>query len=185
MLGFLRGSGQKRARGNKKQLMKTVPHVSIVHSFNSEEFDESNSDCRGPAEWSDNMPSAAHWRLLALHCDCNFEVFKKVTPRVIDVKNWRVQVMVQQVQNWMHVHNNEDLPSTSSIIVEEHTVPPIVTTSEEQTSPILMNEAADINQEDYVEFDGNTLLTPYDASNFDEAESSTTTLDQSNIHEFH
>ncbi|GJU75567.1 hypothetical protein Tco_1272637 [Tanacetum coccineum] len=83
------------------------------------------------------------------------------------------------------VHNNEDPPSTSSIIVEKHTAPPIVTTSKEQTSPILMNEAAELNQEDYVEFDGNTLLTPYDAPNFDEAESSTIALDPSNIHEFH
>ncbi|GKF91398.1 hypothetical protein Tco_0275099, partial [Tanacetum coccineum] len=34
-------------------------------------------------------------------------------------------------------------------------------------------------------FDGNTLLTPYDALNFEEAESSTITLDPSNMHEFH
>ncbi|GJW39559.1 hypothetical protein Tco_0065404 [Tanacetum coccineum] len=48
-----------------------------------------------------------------------------------------------------------------------------------------MNEANELNQEDSAEFDGNTLLTPYDAPNFDEAESSTTTLDPSNMHEFH
>ncbi|GKD35703.1 retrovirus-related pol polyprotein from transposon TNT 1-94 [Tanacetum coccineum] len=53
-------------------------------------------------------------------------------------------------------------PSTSSTIVEEHEAPPIVTTSEEQTSPILMNEVDELNQEDSAEFDGNTLLTPYD-----------------------
>ncbi|GJS18459.1 retrovirus-related pol polyprotein from transposon TNT 1-94 [Tanacetum coccineum] len=74
------------------------------------------------------------------------------------------------------VHNHEDSPSTSSIIVEEHEAPPIVTTSEEQTSPILMNEADELNQEDSAEFDGNTLLTPYDAPNIVEAESSTTAL---------
>nr|GFC02071.1 hypothetical protein [Tanacetum cinerariifolium] len=45
-------------------------------------------------------------------------------------------------------HNNEDLPSTSSIFVEEQEALPIVTTSEEQTSPILMNEAEELNQED-------------------------------------
>ncbi|GKA26061.1 retrovirus-related pol polyprotein from transposon TNT 1-94 [Tanacetum coccineum] len=38
------------------------------------------------------------------------------------------------------VHNNEDSPSASLIIVEDHEVPPIVTTSDEQTSPISMNE---------------------------------------------
>ncbi|GJT21265.1 retrovirus-related pol polyprotein from transposon TNT 1-94 [Tanacetum coccineum] len=59
---------------------------------------------------------------------------------------------------------------------------PIVTTSEEQTSPILMNEADDLNQEDSTEFDGNTLLTSYDAPEFAKAESPTTALDPSNMH---
>ncbi|GKD61501.1 hypothetical protein Tco_1299010, partial [Tanacetum coccineum] len=76
-------------------------------------------------------------------------------------------------------------PSTSSIIVEEHEAPPIVTTSEEQTSPISLNEADEFNQEDFADFDGNTVFVPYDAPNFEEAESSTTTLDPSNMHEFH
>ncbi|GKB70239.1 hypothetical protein Tco_0931651 [Tanacetum coccineum] len=83
------------------------------------------------------------------------------------------------------VHNNEDSTLTSSIIVEEQEAPPILTTSKEQTSTILMNEADELNQEDSTEFDGNTLLTSYDALNFDEAESSTIALDQSNMHEFH
>ncbi|GJX77514.1 retrovirus-related pol polyprotein from transposon TNT 1-94 [Tanacetum coccineum] len=82
------------------------------------------------------------------------------------------------------IHNHEDSPSTSSIIVEEHEAPPIITTSEEQNSPILMNKADELNQEDSTEFDGNTLLTPYDAPNFAEAESSTTDLDPSNMNEF-
>ncbi|GKB96706.1 retrovirus-related pol polyprotein from transposon TNT 1-94, partial [Tanacetum coccineum] len=34
-------------------------------------------------------------------------------------------------------------------------------------------------------FDGNTIFVPYDALNFEEAESSTTSLDPSNMHEFH
>ncbi|GJR42004.1 integrase, catalytic region, zinc finger, CCHC-type containing protein [Tanacetum coccineum] len=83
------------------------------------------------------------------------------------------------------VHNNEESPSTSSIFVEEQEAPPIITTSEEQTSPILMNKADDLTQEDSTEFDGNTLLTPYDAPNFDEVESSSTAIDPSNMHEFH
>ncbi|GJT39979.1 retrovirus-related pol polyprotein from transposon TNT 1-94 [Tanacetum coccineum] len=80
------------------------------------------------------------------------------------------------------VHNHEDSPS---IIVEEHEAPPIVTTSDEQTSLLSINEADEFNQEDSAGFDGNTLLTPYDASNIDESESSTTALDPSNMHEFH
>ncbi|GJZ76642.1 hypothetical protein Tco_0641314 [Tanacetum coccineum] len=83
------------------------------------------------------------------------------------------------------VHNHEDAPSTSLIVVEEHEAPPIVTTSEEQTSPISLNDAAESNQEDSADFDGNTVFVPYDVLNFEEAESSTTALDPSNMHEFH
>ncbi|GKD54381.1 hypothetical protein Tco_1287768, partial [Tanacetum coccineum] len=72
------------------------------------------------------------------------------------------------------VHNHEDLPSTSSIIVEEHEAPPIVTTFEEQTSPIPLNEAEESNQEDSADFDGNTIFVQYNVPNFEEAESSTT-----------
>ncbi|GJY12719.1 retrovirus-related pol polyprotein from transposon TNT 1-94 [Tanacetum coccineum] len=75
------------------------------------------------------------------------------------------------------VHNHEDSPSTSSIIVEEHEAPPTVTTSEEQTSPISLNEADEFNQEDSTDFDGNTVFVPYDVPNFEEAESSTIALD--------
>ncbi|GKC62327.1 retrovirus-related pol polyprotein from transposon TNT 1-94, partial [Tanacetum coccineum] len=59
--------------------------------------------------------------------------------------------------------------------------PPIVTTSEEQTSPISLNEADELNLEDSAELDGNTLLTLYDAPDFSKAESSTA-LDPSNMH---
>ncbi|GJX83859.1 retrovirus-related pol polyprotein from transposon TNT 1-94 [Tanacetum coccineum] len=81
------------------------------------------------------------------------------------------------------VHNHEDSPSTSSIVVEEHEAPPIVTTSEEQTSPIPLNEADESNQEDSADFDGNTAFISYDVPNFEEAESSTTALDPSNMHD--
>ncbi|GKB34897.1 retrovirus-related pol polyprotein from transposon TNT 1-94, partial [Tanacetum coccineum] len=83
------------------------------------------------------------------------------------------------------VHNYEDSPLTSSIIIEEHEAPPIVTTSEEQTSPISLNEADEFNQEDSADFDGNTVFVAYDAPNFEEAESSTIALYPSNMHEFH
>ncbi|GJS26449.1 retrovirus-related pol polyprotein from transposon TNT 1-94, partial [Tanacetum coccineum] len=48
-----------------------------------------------------------------------------------------------------------------------------------------MNEADEFNQEDSVDFDGNTIFVPYDALNFKEAESSTTALDPSNMHKFY
>nr|GEZ44548.1 retrovirus-related Pol polyprotein from transposon TNT 1-94 [Tanacetum cinerariifolium] len=83
------------------------------------------------------------------------------------------------------VHSHEDSHLTSLIIVEEHKAPPIVTTSEEQTSPISLNEANEFNQEDSADFNVNTVFIPYDAPNFKEVESSTTALDPSNMHEFH
>ncbi|GJY49824.1 retrovirus-related pol polyprotein from transposon TNT 1-94, partial [Tanacetum coccineum] len=43
---------------------------------------------------------------------------------------------------------HEDSPSTSSIIVDEHEAPPIVTISDEQISPISLTEADEFNQED-------------------------------------
>ncbi|GKB89140.1 retrovirus-related pol polyprotein from transposon TNT 1-94 [Tanacetum coccineum] len=49
---------------------------------------------------------------------------------------------------------HEDSPSTSSIIVDEHEAPPIVTTSNEQTSPISLTEADEFNQEDSTHSDG-------------------------------
>ncbi|GJS42682.1 hypothetical protein Tco_0567725 [Tanacetum coccineum] len=82
------------------------------------------------------------------------------------------------------VHHHEESPLTSSIIVEEHEAPSIVTTSDEQTFPISLNEANEFYQEDSTELDGNTLLTPYDAPDFFEAESSTS-FDLANIHKFH
>ncbi|GJW77969.1 hypothetical protein Tco_0139651 [Tanacetum coccineum] len=60
-------------------------------------------------------------------------------------------------------HDQEDSPSTSSIIVNTHKVPPIVTTSVEQTSSISLQESDEFNQEDSADFDGNTQFVPYDS----------------------
>ncbi|GJY35427.1 retrovirus-related pol polyprotein from transposon TNT 1-94 [Tanacetum coccineum] len=82
------------------------------------------------------------------------------------------------------VHNQEDSTLTSSIDIEAHKAPLILTTSEEQTSPISLSMAGEFYQEDSAELDGNTLVTLYDAPDFSKAESSTN-LDPSNMHEFH
>ncbi|GJW40063.1 retrovirus-related pol polyprotein from transposon TNT 1-94 [Tanacetum coccineum] len=58
------------------------------------------------------------------------------------------------------VHNHEDSPLTSSIVVEEHEAPPHY-------------------------FDGNTIFVLYNVSNFEEVELSKIALDPSNMHEFH
>nr|GEV58643.1 Gag-Pol polyprotein [Tanacetum cinerariifolium] len=70
-------------------------------------------------------------------------------------------------------------------VVPKHEAPPIVTTSKEQTSLIPMNKADESNQEDSADFDGNTVFVPNNILKFKEAESSTTALNLSNMHEFH
>ncbi|GJW03283.1 reverse transcriptase domain-containing protein [Tanacetum coccineum] len=67
------------------------------------------------------------------------------------------------------IHDNEESSLSSSIIVEKQEAHPIVSTYDEQTSLISMNKANEFNQEDSTDFDGNTILTPYDVPNFDEA----------------
>ncbi|GJW68502.1 retrovirus-related pol polyprotein from transposon TNT 1-94 [Tanacetum coccineum] len=82
-------------------------------------------------------------------------------------------------------HDQEDSSSTSSIIVDTHEAPPVVTTSDEQTSPISLQESDEFNQEDSADFDGNTQFVPYDSLNHEEIESSTTNLEPSNVQNFH
>nr|GEZ31660.1 retrovirus-related Pol polyprotein from transposon TNT 1-94 [Tanacetum cinerariifolium] len=81
--------------------------------------------------------------------------------------------------------NNDDTPSSSSTIVEDQEAPPIVSLYEEQMFPYLTYDAVELVQEDSIEFDSNTLITPYAASTCEEAESSSITEDPSNMHEFH
>ncbi|GKA54571.1 retrovirus-related pol polyprotein from transposon TNT 1-94 [Tanacetum coccineum] len=63
---------------------------------------------------------------------------------------------------------HEDSSSTSSIIVEEHEAPPIETTSDEQTSPISLTKADEVNQEDSIDFNGNLDFVPYNTSSHEE-----------------
>ncbi|GJW96943.1 hypothetical protein Tco_0178751 [Tanacetum coccineum] len=78
-------------------------------------------------------------------------------------------------------HDLEDSPSTSSIIVDTHEALPVITTSDEQNSPISLQESDEFNQEDSAHFDGNTQFVPYDSLNHEEIESSTTNLEPSNV----
>ncbi|GJV17653.1 hypothetical protein Tco_1362976 [Tanacetum coccineum] len=75
---------------------------------------------------------------------------------------------------------HEDSPSTSSITVDEHEAPPIVTTSNEQTSPISLTEADEFNPENSANFDGNSQFVPYNPPIHEEIESPTTALEPSN-----
>ncbi|GJU82959.1 retrovirus-related pol polyprotein from transposon TNT 1-94 [Tanacetum coccineum] len=80
---------------------------------------------------------------------------------------------------------HEDSPSTSSIIVDEHEAPPIVTTFDEKTSPISLTEAAEFNQEYSAHSDGNLQFVSYNPLSREEIESSTMALDSSNVQNFH
>ncbi|GKC02372.1 retrovirus-related pol polyprotein from transposon TNT 1-94 [Tanacetum coccineum] len=80
---------------------------------------------------------------------------------------------------------HKDSPSTSSIIVDEHEAPPIETTSDEQTSLISLTDADEFNQEDSIDFNGNMDFVPYNTSSHEEIESSTATLEPSNVQNFH
>ncbi|GJT44612.1 putative reverse transcriptase domain-containing protein [Tanacetum coccineum] len=88
-----------------------------------------------------------------------------------------VNMLVKVGHGVMVTH--EDSSSTSSIIVEEHEAPPIETTSDEQTSPISLTNADEVNQEDSANFNGNLDFVPYNASSHEEIESSTAALEPS------
>ncbi|GJY38900.1 hypothetical protein Tco_0425264 [Tanacetum coccineum] len=78
----------------------------------------------------------------------------------------------------MKIHRG---PLRHLIIVDEHKAPPIVTTSDVQTSPISLTKADEFNQEDSAAFDGNSQFVPYNPPSHDEIESSTTALEPSNV----
>ncbi|GJS65804.1 retrovirus-related pol polyprotein from transposon TNT 1-94 [Tanacetum coccineum] len=82
-------------------------------------------------------------------------------------------------------HDQENSPSTSSIIVDTHEAPHVVITFDKQTSPISVQESDEFNQEDSADFDGNTQFVPYDSLNHEEIESSTTNIKPSNVQNFH
>ncbi|GKC71734.1 hypothetical protein Tco_1117617, partial [Tanacetum coccineum] len=75
--------------------------------------------------------------------------------------------------------------STSSIFDDAHEAPPVVTTSDEQTSLISLTEADEFNQEDFADFDGNAQFVPYNPLSCEEIESSTMALEPSNVQNFH
>nr|GEV40144.1 hypothetical protein [Tanacetum cinerariifolium] len=80
--------------------------------------------------------------------------------------------------------HNHDTSLSSLIIVEDNEAPPLVSSSEEQISPISNDEADElVQEEDYTDLDGNTLLSPYHTPMFEEVESSSTIEDLLNMQE--
>ncbi|GKC83243.1 gag-pol polyprotein [Tanacetum coccineum] len=86
--------------------------------------------------------------------------------------------------------DNEDTPSSSLIIVEENEAPQLVSSSEEPIANEPTTPASNINvdesiQEDVAELERNTFINPFCTPIVEEAESSSTYQDLSNMHEFH
>ncbi|GJW93463.1 putative reverse transcriptase domain-containing protein [Tanacetum coccineum] len=84
--------------------------------------------------------------------------------------------------------NNEDIPSSSSIIIEDHDAPQIVSSSEEPivnepTTLVFDDNPDDQVQEDVVKLDGNTFMNPFATPEFEESGSSSNYQDPSNMHE--
>ncbi|GJU90516.1 hypothetical protein Tco_1302939 [Tanacetum coccineum] len=83
--------------------------------------------------------------------------------------------------------DNENTSSSSSIIVEDGEAPQIVYSSAEQVatepnSPVLNENADEFVQEDMADFDGNVFYNAAPTLVFEEAESSSTYQDPSNMH---
>ncbi|GKG25162.1 hypothetical protein Tco_0395790, partial [Tanacetum coccineum] len=86
-----------------------------------------------------------------------------------------------------HTLDNEDTLSSSSIIVEDHEAPQLVSSSEEPTAnepttPVSDTHSDEQVQEDVAELDGNTFINPFGTPAFEEAESSSNYQDPSNMH---
>nr|GEZ87866.1 hypothetical protein [Tanacetum cinerariifolium] len=89
-----------------------------------------------------------------------------------------------------NILDNEDTPSSSSIIVEDHDAPQLVSSSEEPivNEPITLvfdNHSDEQVQEDVAELDRNTFINLFGTPAFEESESSSNYQDLSYMHEFY
>ncbi|GJU97040.1 hypothetical protein Tco_1326311 [Tanacetum coccineum] len=86
--------------------------------------------------------------------------------------------------------DNEDTPSSSSIIVQDIDASQIVTSSEEtiaqeSSTPVLDSHSNEQIQEDLAELDRNIIMHSFGNPEFKEAELSSNYQDPPNLHEFH
>nr|GEX21104.1 ribonuclease H-like domain-containing protein [Tanacetum cinerariifolium] len=99
------------------------------------------------------------------------------TPKVID--NFAANTL-----------DNEYTLSSSSIIVEDHDTPQLLSSLEEPiankpTTPVFDNHSDEQVQKDVAEHDANTFMNAFGTLEFKEAESSSNYQDPSNMHKFH
>ncbi|GJR01053.1 hypothetical protein Tco_0524037 [Tanacetum coccineum] len=102
------------------------------------------------------------WHIRLSHL--NFEYYAMRTPKVSD--NFTANTL-----------DNKDTLSSSSIIVEDHEVPQLVSSSEEPianepTTPVSDKHSDKQVQEDVAKLDGNTFMNPFGTFKFEEAKSS-------------
>ncbi|GJT61421.1 hypothetical protein Tco_1004954 [Tanacetum coccineum] len=75
------------------------------------------------------------------------------------------------MHNLTQIHETHLLPL--QIIIDEHELPPIVTTLMKQISPISLTEADEFNQENSAHSDGNSQFVSYNPPSSEEIDSST------------
>ncbi|GJW46220.1 hypothetical protein Tco_0077866 [Tanacetum coccineum] len=80
-----------------------------------------------------------------------------------------------------NISNNKDTPSSSTIIVDDNEAPPIVSTSEELTSPITNDIADESIQEDTIDHDSNTVINLFCSPAAKEADSSSTNQEYARV----
>ncbi|GJW32580.1 retrovirus-related pol polyprotein from transposon TNT 1-94 [Tanacetum coccineum] len=102
-----------------------------------------------------------------------FQIYNRRTKRIMET----IHVKFDELTAIASEHDYS--PSTSSIIVDTHEAPPVVTTSDEQTSPISLQESDEFNQENFWLICGNTQFIPYDYLNHKEIN----TIEPKNIKE--
>ncbi|GKC53674.1 integrase, catalytic region, zinc finger, CCHC-type containing protein [Tanacetum coccineum] len=97
------------------------------------------------------------------------------TPRTSEVSD--NSIIVWSLLNVVNTLDNEDTPSSSSIIVEDNDASQIATSSEEpivqeSSTPVLDTHSDEQIEEDIAELDGNTIMHSFGNPKFKEAESS-------------
>ncbi|GJY03058.1 retrovirus-related pol polyprotein from transposon TNT 1-94 [Tanacetum coccineum] len=123
-----------------------------------------------------------------------FHIYNRRTKKIMEmiyVKFDELTTMAFELTNNSAANtlDNENTSSSSSIIVEKDEAPQIVSSSAEQVtnepnSPVLNENTDELIQEDDAEFDGNVFFNAPHTPMFEEAESSSTCQDPSNMHEF-
>ncbi|GJT87687.1 retrovirus-related pol polyprotein from transposon TNT 1-94 [Tanacetum coccineum] len=117
-----------------------------------------------------------------------FRIYNHRTRKIMEtihVKYDKLTTMASECNN-----SGPNTPSSSSIIVEEHDAPQVVSLLEEPianepTTPASDDNADESVQEDVTELDGNTFINSFCNPALEEAESSSTYKDLSNMHEFY